>query len=690
MRINGMIKLKKILKKANLETLEGIFSLKVFNVELSILVIVMAIGVYALIFSYFAIMKDFGFRTYAWDLGIFNQALWTTSHNGKFFYYTCELLINPSGSFFGIHFSPILFLVLPFYMVYPASQTLLAIQSFILALGAVPLYKLVKDVLKYRVAGFVFVLVYLLYPPLQGVNWFDFHVQCFLPLFFLSAVYFFEKQNWKAYFLFIFLSLMVEEHASLIVMFIGIFGFLQHKTQIISILKAKNFKDAVFFVPVATMVLAVLWYVMTSWVRDYFFPINPSFLYEFKAAANWSILGFQDPIMIPLYVFLYPARAISAIGYDFLAKVGYLLILLGPLALKPFSSMKHVLPAVPWLFFALFSNYQPYYGIFNQYPAYVISFIFIAAVYAISKEGNNLKVLKKPLATIFLCSLAAFMLVSPLSPVVSIVYPEYGLSPITEHEEFIHEILTYVPANASVMTQSNIFPHVSSRINAYAIPVIHQIWIEKISEFRDFANETLNNVEYVLVDFGSDPSATELMFSLMLENRGFKVFVSADSVILFKKNYENKAKMLAPYKVTYTHSSLALYSGEIVEDPNSTSGTVMYLNGSSGASPMFWYGPRSILPPGRYNITLRIKLNFANTLVDELFTLELCSNNGQRILNSTTFLKGDFAYQDTWINQTFYLNLDEPLIDFETKVINVSEHVDMYLDYIAVKQIAIP
>lgn len=685
-----MTQFKGILKKINLENMERILSFKVFNVELSVLVVGVAIVVYALVFSYFTIMKDFGFRTYAWDLGIFNQALWTTLHDGEFFYYTCELLINPSGSFFAIHFSPVLFFVLPFYAVYPASQTLLVIQSFVLALGAVPLYKLTKDVLKYRVASLVFVLAYLLYPPLQGINWFDFHVQSFLPLFFFSAIYFFEKQNWKGYFLFVTLSLMCEEHAAMVVVFIGLFGLLRHKKRFISALKTKNFKDTVFLVVVATVMLAALWYFMTILVRGTFFPINPSFLYEFKASANWSILGVQDPIMAPFYIFLYPAKAITALSYDFLAKMGYLLILFSPLALKPFSSMKHVLPAIPWLFLALFSNYLHYYTIFNQYPAYVIAFIFIAAVYAIGKKEKNLKTLRKQLATVFLCSLVAFMLVSPLGPVVNIVYPEYGFKPITQREELIHEVLTYMPQNASVMTQSNIFPHVSSRINAYVIPVIHQIWRGKVAEFRDFANETLNNVEYVLLDFGSDPSAAELIFSLMQRNHGFKVFVSADSIVLFKKDYGGKAKILSPYEVTYTHSSLALYSGEIVEDPNSTSGTVMYFNGSSGASPMFWYGPRSILSPGRYNITLRFKLNLTGSVASEIFTVEVCSDNGQNILRSKTYFDGDFTGKGTWMNQTFSLDFDKPLIDFEVRAINVSNHVDIYLDYIDVKQIDIP
>jgi len=680
-----MNRLENLLRKVNFETLEKFFGLRVFNIDLSMLVVGVAIVVYTLIFSYFTILKDYQFRTYAWDLGIFSQALWTTLHNGKLFYYTCELLINPSGSFFGIHFSPIIFLILPVYAIHPTPQTLLVVQSFILALAALPLYKLVRHVLKYKVVGIVFVFLYLLYPLLQGINWFDFHVQSFLPLFFLSAIYFFEKQNWKTYFLFIILSLMCEEHASMIAIFIGFFAILQHKERFIFALKTKKLKNTIFLVSIGTIVLAVLWYLMTLWVRDTFFPMNPDFIYEFKAAENWSVLGVQDPIKIPLYIVLYPARAVAALSYDFLAKISYLLILFGPLALRPFFSLKHILPAFPWLLFALFSNYQPYYGISNQYPAYIIAFVFIASVFAIvDKNGiGDLKVLERRLAAMLLCSLVAVILVSPLSPLVTIVYPESGLS-ATKHEEFIHEILTYVPRDASIITQSNIFPHVSSRINAYAIPTIHSIWRRKASEFKNFTNETLKNVEFILVDIKSDLYASGMMFSLLQENHEFRVFASAAGIILFKKNYDGNATILAPYNVTYDYRSLTLYSGEIMEDPNSTSGMVLYFNGSSGYSPMFWYGPRSVLPPGKYTVTLRLKINGTG----EIFTVEFCSNNGQHVLASETFFDSDLARKAVWVNQTFYLDLDNPLIDFEVRAMNVSTQADIYLDYIDIQQIS--
>jgi hypothetical protein len=110
---------------------------------------------------------------------------------------------------------------------------------------------------------------------------------------------------------------------------------------------------------------------------------------------------------------------------------------------------------------------------------------------------------------------------------------------------------------------------------------------------------------------------------------------------------------------------------------------VLHFNGSSEFSPMFWYGPRSLLPPGNYNVTLRLKINGTG----EIFSVDICSNHGQNILVSKTFFAGNLTEKAIWMYHTFHLNLDKPLIDFEVRAINVSSQADIFLDYIDVKQI---
>ena len=212
-----------IIKIPSMEEMEKWLGRRWFKADRSDIVLYLSIIAYTFVFSCLTILRHHAFKTRAWDLGIFTQSLWTTLNANGFFYYTCELPVNPSGSFFGVHFSPILFLILPLYWIIQKPETLLVLQSFILALAALPIYKLARDNAGGRIVGLVFALAYLMFPSTQFVNGYDFHVQAFLPLFFAYTIYYITKENWPRYFVFMFLSLMCEEHAAQIMFFVGIY-----------------------------------------------------------------------------------------------------------------------------------------------------------------------------------------------------------------------------------------------------------------------------------------------------------------------------------------------------------------------------------------------------------------------------------------------------------------------------------
>jgi uncharacterized membrane protein len=679
-----------VLKKAfNFEFFENWLGHRVFKVEVSALVLGLSIVAYTASLSFFTILKHNSFQTYAWDLGIFNQSFWTTLHDGRLFYSTAELLISPSGSFFGTHFSPIIFLILPFYAIYPIPQSLLVLQTFVLALGAVPLYKLSKHIGKYRIFALAFVFAYMLYPPLQGVNLFDFHVQSVLPLLFFSVLYFFETQNWKPYFLFIFLSLMVEEHTALIVAFVGLLSILQHRKHLLTELRNKNLKDTLLLVSLLTLVSAVLWYILTTVFHNTFFPVNPTFVSTFKAASNWRILGVEDPLAIPFNLFLRPANAMAALSFDGALKLGYLVILFAPLAFMSFFKIRYLLPTLPWFVYALFSNYLPYYSILFQYPAYVIAFIFAAGIYGVSRGSTDLRTLERRLATLLALSLITFLLVSPFNPMSVLVNQGSGIN-VSMHDQLVNQLLSYIPANASVITDNAFFPHVSSRTNAYVMPTIPPIWTGHEAEGGNFAEAILRKVDYILVDTKTDPLASRVVFSLIDQNSPFKLRASVDSVALFERDYAGNATVLLPYDTTlfpydptYDTGSLNLYSGELVTSTNSTSNKVLHCNGTLEQPLMFWFSQRSPLPPGDYNITMKTKINST----DETFRVDVCADEGQNILLSGNFSSTDIV-KDQWTNFTVSFRSALPLADFEIKTVLFPGNVDIYLDYVEVRQIS--
>src|SRR5690242_16197607 len=70
--------------------------------------VILAVVASAIGLSLFSIVRFIGLQTYAWDTGVYNQAIYTTLFQGKAFFYTADLPANPTGSLLGVHFSPIL------------------------------------------------------------------------------------------------------------------------------------------------------------------------------------------------------------------------------------------------------------------------------------------------------------------------------------------------------------------------------------------------------------------------------------------------------------------------------------------------------------------------------------------------------------------------------------------------------
>jgi uncharacterized membrane protein len=514
------VKLSINFRSKSLEEREAWLTQKFHNIERSDILLYIAIALYGVLFSCLTILRYYSFMTGAWDMGIFTQSLWTTLYANKFLYHTCELFINPSGSFFGVHFSPILFLVLPFYRVVTASETLLVIQSFILALAAVPIYKLAKEYAGGRIVGLLFASVYLMYPAIQFVNWYDFHVQAFLPLFFGFTMYYITKENWPRYFLFICLSLIVEEHVALIVAFVGIYIAWKYRRQILSSFRSNEPAGMkVLVISVTTIVISGFWYWFTLWQRNTFFPTNPAAIEDFLGSTNFLILGAKDPLQIPWLVITRPWNAIQALAFDGQYKLLYLAVLFGPVAYFSFKAPSALIPTIPWFAFSFLSQSMAHHTLGNHYQAYLVAFIFAASIFGLRKnflKTPSLKSIKGSIKKIVAFNLIFFFITSPLAPVMNIAFPDRTYIGIGPHELQLNEVLGMIPPNASILTQNNIFTQVSQRVDAYVVPNPYIIAGSdtKILAIR-FVNETIEQVEYILLDNKTDPMATQLVISLL-------------------------------------------------------------------------------------------------------------------------------------------------------------------------------
>lgn len=543
-------------KIPNFESLEKRLSQRVWRLNYSDLVVLTAVAVYTVVLSYLTILKYYAFKVYAADLGIVNQSLWTTLFAGRFLYSTVESLYIPSGVFLAIHFSPIMFLIMPVYAIFPSPETLLVLQSFIIGFGAIPVFWVARDALKSRLTGVVLALMYLLYAPIQALNWHDFHMQAFLPLFFTLSLYYLMKSKWRRFFVFLILAMICEEHAAILVIFIGLYVGWRHKDQLSLLVKRRTLKSKEFLMMPITVAMGATWYLFTLWFRGTFFSINPNLVYEFVGAGNFGILGVSDVWEIPFAAVSQPLKFMELLSFDWQLKVLYIVLFFAPLAfLSVFDSV--LLAAAPWIAFSMMSQTAVHHVLSkHHYSAYIISFVFIAGILGFKKvlervvEKHKFGGAKGLLMFVLVCSVVMSAVSTPLSPVLNILYPGYyqdgGFPQVTKHEVLLSEVIQMVPSDASILTQDRIFPHVSSRVDAYVVPTPLLKDPSKRDLVVEYVNTIISKVDYVLVDEKFDPYVSKFVVSLLRRKGGFGLFVSAgeNTIRLYKRGYTDATTYL--------------------------------------------------------------------------------------------------------------------------------------------------
>ena len=132
-------------------------------------------------------------------------------------------------SHFVVHLSPIYYLLLPFYAIFPSPLTLQIGQALVVASGVVPTLLLAKHVKLSGRAQVLVCLIYSLYPALSTGCFYDLHENCFLAPLLLWLFYFFEKEKYVLMYLSALLVFMVKEDAAVYVILFAVFIIISRK-----------------------------------------------------------------------------------------------------------------------------------------------------------------------------------------------------------------------------------------------------------------------------------------------------------------------------------------------------------------------------------------------------------------------------------------------------------------------------
>jgi len=156
---------------------------------------------------------------------LYGQSFWTLLH-GLPFANTHETLDGTLGSHFGVHFSPTLLLITPFYALRPHPLTLLAFQSLAIGLIPIPVYALFAP----RVGQVAAACLGLAAVALTGMLWAgpaDFFDANFLPVLVLAMVWAMEGKRWGWFAVFALAALGVREEFGVTLALVGVWALLR-------------------------------------------------------------------------------------------------------------------------------------------------------------------------------------------------------------------------------------------------------------------------------------------------------------------------------------------------------------------------------------------------------------------------------------------------------------------------------
>lgn len=173
-----------------------------------------------------SIVRMYAFNSSTFDFGLFAQMY---EYMATDLTQNTTLERNELLSHFAVHFSPVYYLLLPFYMIFRRPEFLLGAQAAVCFSGVIPVLLLCK---KQRFDGLLTILisgVFLCYPAFTGACFYDFHENFFLVPFILWLLYFLDKNSLAGTIVFGLLMLSVKEDAGLYVIFIALYALFNKK-----------------------------------------------------------------------------------------------------------------------------------------------------------------------------------------------------------------------------------------------------------------------------------------------------------------------------------------------------------------------------------------------------------------------------------------------------------------------------
>ncbi len=430
-------------------------------------VLLVILILYCTISSYITAWHNYSsFSPHLPQLGIFSQSIWTTIH-GHLFANTHETINGTLASHFGVHFSPTLFLLIPFYAIKPSPLMLMFLQSAAVAAAALPFYLLMKT-WGARAGAFLMVSGLLGLPAVMWAGSNDFHDGTFLPVLLLTAVLGIEKKNFKIFLPAALLALGVREDSGLILFFMGFYAAI----------RGVKLKHAGLI-----CALGLCWFYtcVKIIIPHYASPgiwIDPARFFSLHM-GKWG----QSPGVMLTNVLGHPVEFLKDMGTR--NKLHYAYALFQPTLFLPVLAGAAWIMAVPSTAVNMISSQEWMRRLVGYYAVLPVVFAYLSASQAACKVASAAAEVKRNSAGLVM----GIVLAAGVLPAYILIPGPRATRPSPPMQK-AQALVELIPPGASVYVPISLFPHMANRTSVHC-------W-ESIGE-RGRAYEKRGEFDWVII-----------------------------------------------------------------------------------------------------------------------------------------------------------------------------------------------
>ena len=268
-------------------------------------------------------------------------------------------------SHFAVHMSPVYYLLLPFYLIWPHPEALPVLQALVMVLAVIPLWLLAKELGYSPAWRFGFCLLLLVFPAFGGGANFDIHENCFLTLFLLWLFYGVQRKSPALTAVFALLVLTVKEDAAVYVAVYGLYLL------VCGLLDPKKARWQLF-AGLALLAVSVGWFLgATAYLRNR----GDGVMNNRFENLMWN--GSDSLFSVVLCVLISPMKGLyECVDPD---KLRYIFHTMLPLLGLPLLTRKYerFLLLIPFFLINLLADYTFQHSIYFQYSFGTVAFLLL-------------------------------------------------------------------------------------------------------------------------------------------------------------------------------------------------------------------------------------------------------------------------------------------------------------------------